>query len=136
MREFFIMLISGLLFFIIGAAMTVTFLKLANAAKNGRKVTATVVDVIKSRRRGSKGRMRTFYTPVYEYYDGGEVKTYQSRVGTTAQKPVGTEETMYISADGEIIEKDSCYMNLVMGLVFSVVGVCFLIGAGCMIMQH
>ncbi len=135
----FMMSAFGLLFFIIGAVMTIIAVRLIIAAKNGRKVTAEIVDVITSRRKVRRRRggssMRTFYTPVYEYYDGGEVKTYQSKVSTTMQITVGKEETLYISENGEIIEKVSCYLYLLVGIVFAAVGAFLLFGAGDVIMR-
>ncbi|MDE6591888.1 MAG: hypothetical protein K2K57_02340 [Oscillospiraceae bacterium] len=125
--EFLAMILSGGIFFIIGAAITAVSIKFVIDARNGREVTATVVDVIESRRRGRKGRMRTFYTPVYEYYDG-ELKTYTSRVATTAKKVIGSEETLYISEKDEVIEKENTYMFLIIGIVFAAVGAFFIIG--------
>ena len=113
--------------------MTIYAVRLIIAAKNGRKVTAEIVDVITSRRKVRRRRggssMRTFYTPVYEYYDGGEVKTYQSKVSMTMQITVGKEETLYISENGEIIEKAICYLYLAVGVLFAAVGAFFIFGA-------
>lgn len=69
------------------------------------------------------------HLPVYEYYDGGEIKRYTSQVYNSRKKPIGTEVTLYISEDGKVRDGlDSKIMYLVggglaaMGALFAVIG--------------
>ncbi|MDE7294638.1 MAG: hypothetical protein K2N72_09475 [Oscillospiraceae bacterium] len=119
----------GLLFLILGIFMTINAVRLIISAKNGRRVIATVVDVIQKRHIERKHRVRYYYIHTYEYYDNLEPKLYQSRERESTQRPIGSEETLYISADGFIIEKITCVKLLVIGLVFLAFGVFFIINA-------
>ncbi|MDE6591887.1 MAG: hypothetical protein K2K57_02335 [Oscillospiraceae bacterium] len=121
--------VFALFFFIMGTVMTISAMKLIISAKNGRRVIATVVDVIKKQRITRKRRVQDYYIHTYEYYDNLEPKLYQSRERAWAPKPIGSEETLYISEKGFIIEKITCIKLIVMGLVFYFFGVLFIIGA-------
>lgn len=73
--------------------------------------------------------MHTYLYPVYEYYDGGEFKRYESNVYSTPQKPLGTEVTLYISEDGKVREKQGTSVMILCGSIFAVVGVIFAVVA-------
>lgn len=119
----------GLLFIALGTFAAVNAVRLIISAKNGRRVIATVVDVVKKQRIERKHRVRNYYIHTYEYYDNLEPRLYQSREKSSTQKPIGSEETLYISADGFVIEKITCVRLLVSWLVFYAFGVLFIINA-------
>ncbi len=119
----------GLLFLILGTVAAISAVRLIISAKNGRRVIATVVDVIKKQRISRKRRVQDYYIHTYEYYDDLEPKLYQSREREWAPKPIGSEETLYISEKGFVIEKITCVKLVLMGLVFYFFGVLFIIGA-------
>lgn len=125
----------GVLFTLIGVGVIIGGLVQRNSIKNSREVNATIVENIetKRRRQGDKHDFGsqtvhgtvTYYTPVYEYYDGGEVKRYKSTVSSTSHKPVGTEETLYIDRDGKVRSKAGSSFMFLFGGVFALVGVVF-----------
>lgn len=128
-NDFIKKLSCGLLMLILGIAMIVVFVRLVFAAKKGRRVIATVVDVIEKRRVVKRIRVRTEYIHIYEYYDNLELRTYRSRVRSTIHKSLGTQETLYITEKDMIIEKDTCITFLVTGLLLSFFGGAFVIAA-------
>lgn len=119
----------GVLFVLIGIGALIGGLVNNNSIKNSREVSGKIVDFIKRRGRGQRGHMHTYLYPVYEYYDGGEFKRYESNVYSTPQKPLGTEVTLYISEDGKVREKQGTSVMILCGSIFAVVGVIFAVVA-------
>lgn len=73
--------------------------------------------------------MHTYCYPVYEYYDGGEIKRHESNVSVMPPKPLGTEATLYISDDGKVRDKQSASIMILVGSIFAFVGVIFTVVA-------
>lgn len=119
----------GVLFALIGIGVITGGLANNNAIKNSRELSGTIVDFTERRGRGQGGHMRTYYYPVYEYYDGGEFKRHESNVSSTPRKPLGTEVTLYISEDGKVREKQSTSVMILVGSIFAVVGIIFTVVA-------
>ena len=92
---------------------------------NSRRVSARVVEVIETRSKPRKDEERILYTPVYEYYDDGEVSTYKSLVSTSMPVKTGGEVTLYISENGIIYEKRGTLTTLFMGIIFAAIGFFF-----------
>lgn len=103
------------------------------AMKKSRRVYAKIVDFKEEKWVKFDGTAfdpyEIVHLPVYEYYDGGEIKRYTSQVYNSRQKPIGTEVTLYISEDGKVRDGlDSKIMYLVggglaaMGALFAVIG--------------
>lgn len=101
--------------------------------KKSRRVNAKIVDFKEEKWEKFDGTAfdpyEIVHLPVYEYYDGGEIKRYTSQVYNSRQKPIGTEVTLYISEDGKVRDGlDSKIMYLVggglaaMGALFAVIG--------------
>lgn len=121
-----IFVLMGLLYAIIGAALLAVGAKNSKSIKESREVNAKLVDFVgKKHRRGRHHVMRTYYYPIYEYYDSGEVRQYTSSVSTEPRKPVGTEVTLYISEDGKIMEKSVSKVMYLVGGIFAAIGVLF-----------
>ncbi len=118
----------GVFFLAAGAVLIIAALGLNARMDNCRRVSATVVNVVESveRRRSTirhnRHRSTKMYTPIYEYYDGGELKTYQSRTSTSWAADIGSETTLYISDKGKIYERSGSLVILLVGIVFAVVG--------------
>lgn len=131
MKIFFIAIgsllaVVGIILLAIGAAGS-------RAMKKSRRVNAKIVDFKEEEWVKIDGTafdpFEIVHLPVYEYYDGGEIKRYTSRVYNSRQKPIGTEVTLYISEDGKVRDgSDSKLMYLVgggfaaMGALFAVIG--------------
>lgn len=103
------------------------------AMKKSRRVNAKIVDFKEEKWVKFDGTAfdpyEIVHLPVYEYYDGGEIKRYTSQVYNSRKKPIGTEVTLYISEDGKVRDGlDSKIMYLVggglaaMGALFAVIG--------------
>ena len=115
----------GILFLIIGAIM-ITVSAGANLRMiNSRRVNARIVEVIETHSKPRKDYERILYTPVYEYYDGGEVRTYESPVSTSMPVEMDGEVTLYISENGIIYEKRGILTTLFMGILFAALGYFF-----------
>ncbi len=116
----------GGLFVLIGIGVIIGGLASNNSIKNSREVTAKIVDFIERKYRSQQShKWRTAYYPVYEYYDDGEFKRYESNIFTMPPKPMGTEATLYISEDGKVREKQSASVMILAGVIFAVVGAIF-----------
>lgn len=118
--------VIGIILLAIGAAGS-------RAMKKSRRVNAKIVDFKEEKWVKFDGTAfdpyEIVHLPVYEYYDGGEIKRYTSQVYNSRQKPIGTEVTLYISEDGKVRDGlDSKIMYLVggglaaMGALFAVIG--------------
>lgn len=118
--------VIGIILLAIGAAGS-------RAMKKSRRVNAKIVDFKEEEWGKIDGTaldpFETVHLPVYEYYDGGEIKRYTSQVYDSRQKPIGTEVTLYIAEDGKVRDgSDSKIMYLVggglaaMGALFAVIG--------------
>lgn len=120
-----IFMLIGIVFILTGAILIILSLRMNVRIDNSRQVTASVVDVIETREwhRKNHGKYYTkMYTSVYEYYDGGEMKTYKSSVSTSKRAEIGSEATLYISEDGKIYERLGASLTLILGAGFSVMG--------------
>lgn len=73
--------------------------------------------------------MRTYYYPVYEYYDDGEFKRHESNISAMPPKPLGTEVPLYISEDGKVRDKQSASIMILVGVIFVAVGIIFTVVA-------
>lgn len=118
--------VVGIILLAIGAAGS-------RAMKKSRGVNAKIVDFKEVEQVDPYGTAfkpyQIYRYPIYEYYDGGEIKRYTSQVYNSRQKPIGTEVTLYISEDGKVRDGlDSKIMYLVggslaaMGALFVVIG--------------
>ena len=112
----------GILFLIIGVIMITVSVGANVRMINSRRVSARVVEVIETHSKPRKDYESILYTPVYEDYDGGEVRTYESLVSTSMPVETGGEVTLYISENGIIYEKTSTLITLFMGILFAVTG--------------
>lgn len=119
----------GALFVLIGIGVLIDGLANNNSIKNSREVSGKIVDFIKRRGRGQGGHMRTYYYPVYEYYDDGEFKRHESNISAMPPKPLGTEVTLYISEDGKVRDKQSASVMILVGVIFAAVGIIFTVVA-------
>lgn len=121
-----IFIVMGALFTLIGIGAAIGGFVSANALGKNREGTATVVDVVSRKERRKRGPCRVVYSPVYEYYDGGEYKKYKSRLSSTYEVKVGTEAALYISDGGEVREKGASAFMFIFGAVFAFVGIIFI----------
>lgn len=124
-----IFIVMGALFTLIGIGAAIGGFVSANALGKSREVTATVVDVVSRKERRKRGPCRVVYSPVYEYYDGGEYKKYKSSMSSTFEVKLGTEMTLYISEDGKVRERGSAVFMIIFGAVFAFAGLIFLAAA-------
>lgn len=118
----------GVGFLILGAVIiAVSFLMNAHM-DSCRQVNAVVTDVVKGydSDRDANHRYRRhdalMYSSVYEYVDGGEVKTYISNVSSSRRAAIGSEVTLYISRDDRIYEQSEAAVFLMVGTIFAFVG--------------
>lgn len=125
-KRFFMAFGGG--FLMLGAVIIAVSFLLNARMDSCRQVTAVVTDVIRSydsdRDMGHRYRRHNalMYTSVYEYTDGGEVKTYTSNVSSSRQAVIGSEVTLYISRDGRIYERSAAAVLLIVGIIFAFVG--------------
>lgn len=116
----------GVGFLILGAILIAASLLLNAHMDNCRQVTAVVTDVIisydSSRDMDNRQHDVPMYSSVYEYTDGGEVKTYTSNVSSSRRAETGSEVTLYISGDGRIYERSAAAVLLTVGIIFAFVG--------------
>lgn len=115
----------GILFLFVGAIMIVVSAWINLRISSSRRVEARVVEVIETRTQTRKDYESVLYTPVYEYRDGGEVRTYKSLVSTAMPVETGSETALYISENGIIYERTGTLTTLFMGIVFAALGVFF-----------
>ncbi|MEZ3453097.1 MAG: DUF3592 domain-containing protein [Oscillospiraceae bacterium] len=115
----------GILFLIIGAVMIIVSVWINVRMFSSRHVSATVSEVIETRTQTRKDYESVFYMPVYEYSDGGEVKTYTSSVSSSMPAEIGSETTLYILENGIIYEKRGTLATFFMGIVFTAIGIFF-----------
>lgn len=115
----------GVLFLLIGIGVLIGGLTNNNSIKNSREVSGKIVDFIKRKVQGQHGHMHTYCYPVYEYYDSGEFKKYESNVSVMPPKPLGTEVTLYISENGKVRDKQGALIMILVGVIFAVVGAIF-----------
>lgn len=113
----------GILFLIIGAVMIIVSIWINARIVSSRPVSATISEVIETRTQTRKDYESVFYTPVYEYSDGGEIKTYTSSVSSSMPEEIGSEATLYISDNGIIHEKRGTLAIFSMGIIFTALGV-------------
>lgn len=125
-RKLFMFL--GVGFLAAGVFIVIISLWLNVRMDNSRQVTARVVDVIESveHRKDVNNHNNHYsvimYTSVYEYEDGGEVKTYTSNVSTSKRAEIGSETTLYISDNGKIYERGGAKVAFFVGIFFAFVG--------------
>lgn len=113
----------GILFVLIGIGVLIGGLANNNSIKNSREVSGKIVDFVEKKYRSHQSHTwRTAYYPVYEYYDDGEFKRYESNMSSTPQKPLGTEVTLYISEDGKVRDKQSASVMILVGVIFALAG--------------
>ncbi|MBD5140276.1 MAG: hypothetical protein HDT25_02505 [Ruminococcus sp.] len=118
-----IVMFLGVVFLVLGVILLLVSLWNIVRMENSRRVIAMVVDVIETRSNYREEESTgVLYTPVYEYYDNGEVRTYKSLVSTSMLVEVGDKATLYISDNGIIYEKTSTLITLFMGILFAVTG--------------
>lgn len=118
-------LFFGILFLFVGAIMVTVSVGVNLRMINSRRVSAAVVEVIETRTQTRKDYESVFYTPVYEYSDGGEVKTYTSSVSSSMPAEIGSEAALYISDNGIIYEKRGTFATFFMGIAFTAIGIFF-----------
>lgn len=122
-RQVFIIL--GTVLLVAGVILIIVSLWLNMRMDNSRQVSARVTEVIETNEwhRKRRGKYHNkMYTPVYEYYDDGELKTYTSSVSTSNRAEIGSEATLYISEDGKIYERSGSLITLIVGSGFTAVG--------------
>lgn len=112
----------GILFLFVGAIMIIVSVWVNVRTVNSRRVGATVSEVIETRTQTRKDYESVFYTPVYEYSDGGEIKTYTSSVSSSMPAEIGSEASLYISENGVIYEKRGTLAAFFIGIVFAALG--------------
>ena len=115
----------GILFLFIGVIMIIVSVGTNVRIGGSRRVSARVVEVIETRTKTRKDYESILYTPVYEYFDGGEVRTYKSLISTSMLVEVGDEATLYISENGAVYEKRGTLATLFMGIIFAALGFFF-----------
>ncbi len=115
----------GILFLFIGLIMITVSVGVNVRMNSSRRVSARVVEVIETRTKTRKDYESILYTPVYEYYDGGEVRTYKSLISTSMPVETGSEATLYISKNGIIYERTGTPATLFMGIIFAALGFFF-----------
>lgn len=113
----------GILFLLVGVIMIIVSAWVNLRTLGNRRVSAAVSEVIETRTQTRKDYENVMYTLVYEYYDGGEVRTYKSLISTSMPAAVGDEATLYISENGVIYEKTGTLRTLFMGILFAALGV-------------
>lgn len=122
-RQVFIIL--GAVLLVAGVILIIVSLWMNARMDNSRQVSARVTEVIETNEWHRKRRGKHYskmYTSVYEYYDGGELKTYTSSVSTSNRAEIGSEATLYISEDGKIYERSGALITLIVGIGFAAVG--------------
>jgi|GEM_PF-1878042 len=122
-----IFLLIGIIFLAVGAIVITVGLVMNARIESCRRVSATVSDVIERIDRDAEGYSTRMYTPVYEYVDGGEMKSYTSHVSTSRRAEIGSQATLYISEDGGVYERSGAAIALFVGVVFAAVGAVLLI---------
>ena len=113
----------GVIFTLIGLGVIIGGFVHKNSINNSREVSGKIVDFIERKVRNSKGRTRTYKFPVYEYYDDGEYKRYESNLYTAPPKPLGTDVTLYISEDGKVREEQGTLFMFLFGGIFALAGI-------------
>lgn len=122
--------VFGILFVIIGVVLLVFYKRISQAIRDAREISGKIVDFKEVRyKRQNSGGYHTTYAPVYEYYYNGEFQRYTSPVSTSTPDPLGTSVTLYISANGQIIEKSEGKFLLVAGIIFASVGAVFVLAS-------
>lgn len=114
--------IFGILFLLVGVIMIIVSVWVNLSMIDSRRISANVSEVIETRTQTRKDYESILYTPVYEYRDGGEVKTYKSLVSSSMPAEVGSEATLYISGNGIIYENRGTLTTLFMGIIFAALG--------------
>lgn len=122
-----IFLLLGIIFLIAGGVLLTVGAVMNARIESCRRVSATVSDVIERIDRDAEGYSTRMYTPVYEYVDGGEMKSYTSHVSTSRRAEIGSQATLYISEDGRVYERSGAAIALFVGVVFAAVGAVLLI---------
>ena len=120
-----IFMILGAVLLVTGVILLVISLWMNERMDNSRQVSARVTEVIETNEWHRKRRGKHYtkmYTSVYEYYDGGGLKTYTSSVSTSNRAEIGSEAILYISEDGKIYERSGALVTLIVGIGFSAVG--------------
>lgn len=115
----------GILFLLIGSIMIIVSVGVNVRINSSRQVSARVAEVIETRTKTRKDYESVLYTPVYEYYDDGEVRTYKSLVSTSMPVEAGSEATLYISENGTIYERRGTPAALFIGIIFAAFGFFF-----------
>lgn len=115
----------GILFLFIGAVMIIVSVGVNVRIIGCQPVEARVAEVIETHSKPRKDYEIIYYTPVYEYYDGGEICTYKSSVSTSAPVEIGTETTLYISGNGIVYERRGTLSTLLAGIFFAAIGYLF-----------
>ena len=114
----------GILFLFIGIIMIIFSVGVNVRMVSCRRVNARVADVIETHSKPRKNMEVIYYTPVYEYYCDGDVRTYKSTVSTTSMTAeTGSEATLYISENGIVYERTGTLTTLSMGIIFAVWGI-------------
>lgn len=118
----FFSLAFGILFLFIGVIMITVSVGRIVRIISCRRVDAIVAEVIEIRSKPRKDYEIIMYTPIYEYCDGGEIKTYKSLVSTSMPVEAGSETMLYISEKGIIYEKTGTAATFVVGIIFAAFG--------------
>lgn len=118
-------MVFGFLFALAFGAIGIGFLNSANKKTKAvdddfsRIIRATVIS--NRVKRDSDGRS---YFPIYEYWLGGERKTFESQYGSSRQIPIGTELDLIQERDtGKIFEKRSIKFDWILGSAFAGIGI-------------
>lgn len=117
-----IFLLIGIIFLAVGAIVITVGLVMNARIESCRRVSAVVSDVIERIDRDAEGYITRMYTPVYEYVDGTEMKSYTSHVSTSRRAEIGSQATLYISEDGKVYESSAAVLCFIIGAGFVFVG--------------
>lgn len=117
-----IFLLLGIIFLIAGGVLLTVGAVMNARIESCRRVSAAVSDVIERIDRDAEGYITRMYTPVYEYVDGTEMKSYTSHVSTSRRAEIGSQATLYISEDGKVYESSAAVLCFIIGAGFVFVG--------------
>lgn len=119
----------GILFSLCGVVLIFFSVMERIEIRNSSEIGARIVDYEEKRVILGRRRPQISYAPVYEYSFLGETRRYTSNVSTNVIPTPGEEVMLYLSKSGRIYEKRSAVTSLIMGIVFMMFGVIFIVFA-------
>lgn len=117
----------GILFSLCGIVLIISSVMEKIEIRNSSEIGARIVDHEERRVIHGRRRPQITYAPVYEYSFLGETRRHTSNVSTNVIPTLGEEVKLYLSKSGKIYEKRSAVTSLIMGSVFVMFGVIFIV---------